>query len=87
MLKPWANISSCPGLRLGAISASYTAFWAVSGTRIMIALAWRVASPTSATRSPASAAIARLLLVAGRPTTTSTPESRRLSAWACPWLP
>ena len=35
----------------------------------------------------ASAAIARLLEPCASPTTTSTPDSFRLSAWAWPWLP
>ncbi len=39
------------------------------------------------TRRPSASALARLLLPSGRPTRTSTPESRRLRAWACPWLP
>ena len=37
--------------------------------------------------SPASSAAAREALPARRPTSTSTPESARLSAWAWPWLP
>ena len=86
-VKPWANMRSAPGFRFAAISASKTAFWDVSGTRIMTTSAARVASATSITRSPASAAIRRLFEAGASPTTTSTPDSRRLSAWACPWLP
>ena len=69
------------------MSASKTAFWAVSGTRIMTTSAPRTASATSATRRPASSAMRRLFEVGGSPTTTSTPDSRRLRAWAWPWLP
>ena len=39
------------------------------------------------TRSPSSWAAARDLDASGRPTRTSTPESRKFSAWAWPWLP
>ena len=39
------------------------------------------------TRSPSASALARLLDPSGSPTRTSTPESRRDSEWACPWLP
>jgi len=35
----------------------------------------------------AGVAASRLREPSGRPTRTSTPESRRDSAWACPWLP
>ena len=36
---------------------------------------------------PSFCALARERLPAGSPTTTSTPLSLRLSAWAWPWLP
>ena len=45
------------------------------------------ASATDTTRSPAPSALALDFEPAARPTRTSTPESRRLSAWAWPWLP
>lgn len=47
-------------------------------------------SETSAgvpTVKPASSALARDLEPSLRPMRTSTPESRRLSECACPWLP
>ena len=39
------------------------------------------------TRSPSASALGRLFEPSGRPTRTSTPESRSDSACACPWLP
>ncbi len=45
------------------------------------------ASFTSRTVRPSAWARARERLAAGSPTSTSTPLSRRFSAWACPWLP
>ena len=45
------------------------------------------ASVMSATSSPASFALATEEESGRRPTTTSTPESLRLSAWAWPWEP
>ena len=44
-------------------------------------------SAADVTRSPSASAFSLLLLAAWRPTTTSTPLSRRLRAWAWPWLP
>ena len=41
----------------------------------------------STTRSPSASAFARLFEPSGSPTRTSTPESRRDSACAWPWLP
>ena len=45
------------------------------------------ASATETTRSPAPSAFAFELEPAARPTRTSTPESRRFSAWAWPCEP
>jgi hypothetical protein len=45
------------------------------------------ASAGVTTRKPCSSALARLFEPSGSPMRTSTPESRRESAWACPWLP
>ncbi len=45
------------------------------------------ASDGVTTRRPSCSAFARLLEPSGRPTRTSTPESRSDSAWAWPWLP
>ncbi len=87
MLNPWANISSCPGRRLGSIS------------RVVDRLLERVRDGDHdhvggldrlgdvLDPKPAASATARLLEPAARPTTTSTPLSRRFSAWAWPWLP
>ena len=44
-------------------------------------------SATLATERPASSADRRESLPSRSPTSTSTPESWRLSAWAWPWLP
>src|SRR3546814_6072089 len=46
-----------------------------------------VASAGVRTRRPSSSAFARLFEPGCRPMRTSTPESRRFSAWAWPWLP
>src|SRR5215211_7943019 len=53
----------------------------------MIRSASSQASYGGSTRRPWASAFGRLLLASGRPTRTSTPESRRDNAWACPWLP
>ncbi len=53
----------------------------------MITSASADASAEVSTRSPCSSALARDFEPSGRPTRTSTPESRRLSACAWPWLP
>ena len=45
------------------------------------------ASATDRTRRPAASALAFDDEPSRRPTRTSTPESRRLSAWAWPWEP
>ena len=45
------------------------------------------ASAGVTTRSPSASALAMLFEPGWRPMRTSTPESRRLSAWAWPWLP
>jgi len=51
----------------------------------------RLANPrtaaTDSTRRPASSALARDDDPSRRPTRTSTPDSDRFSAWACPWDP
>src|SRR5262249_41450449 len=60
---------------------------APSGTRKTTSCAPRTASANDATVSPASSAAAADGLPSRRPTTTSTPESWRFSAWAWPWLP
>src|SRR4028118_905376 len=53
----------------------------------MITSASAAASSGVTTRRPSCSALARLLLPSGRPTRTSTPASRRDSAWASPWPP
>ncbi len=59
----------------------------MSGARTMITSASAAASAGVSTRRPCSSAFGRLFEPSGRPTTTSTPESRSDSAWAWPWLP
>src|SRR5579884_765354 len=86
-LRPWAKSTAAPGARPGATSASQTSFCTWSGTSSATTCAPRTASATGRTSRPASSAAAREPLPSRRPTTTSTPESRRLSACACPWLP
>ena len=68
-------------------ASAYSFRWMWSGARIMIRSASSQASLGVSTRSPSASALARLLEPSGRPTRTSTPESRRDSAWAWPWLP
>ena len=59
----------------------------VSGSSIMITSASAAAVATSVTFSPASSALARDALPSRRPTRTSTPDSLRFSACACPCEP
>ena len=87
MLKPWAKNSASPSRRLGAISASYTDFCSVSGSRIMITSAQAVASAIDITVRPSASALAFDDDPSRRPTTTSTPDSFRFSAWAWPCEP
>ncbi len=47
----------------------------------------RTASATGRTLRPAASAFSQLLDPLRRPTRTSTPESLRFRAWACPWEP
>ena len=53
----------------------------------MITSASAAASATLSTRSPASSALRREEELSRRPTRTSTPDSARFSACACPWDP
>ena len=87
MLKPWANMRVSPAFRWGRISSRYSFAWPVSGVRTITMSAPWAASATSRTVSPSAWAFARERLLPGRPTSTSTPLSRRFSAWAWPWLP
>jgi hypothetical protein len=87
MLKPWAKNNASPSTRFGAISASYTDFCSVSGRRIMIASAHLVASAIDITVRPSASALACDEEPSRRPTTTLTPDSLRLSAWAWPCEP
>ena len=54
---------------------------------VMVLSASAAASAVVRTRSPSSSALARDFDPSGSPMRTSTPESRRLSACAWPWLP
>ena len=87
MLNPCAKNSASPAFRLGAIASAYRARWVVSGVSTMITSAQAQASAGASTVRPAASALARDLDCAGRPTRTSQPESRRLSACAWPWEP
>ena len=62
-----------------------------SGTAFDLALSYAKAIGGAragvTTRRPSPSAFGRLLEPSGRPTRTSTPESRSDSAWAWPWLP
>ena len=60
---------------------------AVSGASSMITSAHLATSAGVSTVRPCSSTLARDFEPSFRPTRTSTPESRRLSEWACPWLP
>ena len=87
MLKPCANIRVLPRPSPPLIDSSYTWRWLWSGRRtITMSPAW-AASFTVATRRPSASALAQLFEPLYRPTTTVCPESLRLRAWACPWLP
>jgi len=68
------------GDEVGAISSAYSFRWTWSGARIMIRSASSTASATERTRRPSAAAFSRDGEPSLRPTRTSTPESRRLSA-------
>ena len=88
MLKPWPKNSASPGTRFGAIDSRVDCDrCTVSGASIMIRSASSQASAGVSTRSPSASAFSRLRDPSGRPTRTSTPESRSDSACACPWLP
>jgi hypothetical protein len=81
MLKPCANISVAPSLRLGSTSFVYTIACVWSGTSIMTTSARLVASAAESTSKPAFSARAALGAPGTSLTTTVTPESRRF--WAC----
>ena len=82
MLKPCANISVAPSLRLGATSFLYTTAWVWSGTSIMMTSACFVASAAERTSNPAFSARSPLGVPLSSLTTTVTPLSRRFCAWA-----
>src|SRR3954468_6892798 len=87
MLNPCAKSSVAPGPRLGATASWKSDGCAPSGTSIATSCASLTASAGVCTVSPPSSAALHEALPSRRPTTTSTPESERLSACACPWLP
>src|SRR3954452_4458490 len=86
-LNPCAKSSVAPGARLGATASRKSAGCAPSGTSIATSCASRTASAGVWTVKPPSSAALQEALPSRRPTTTSTPESKRLSACACPSLP
>ncbi len=67
--------------------SAYTVRCTWSGVRMTTRSASVTASATERTRSPSASALGRDVDPSARPTRTSTPESRRFSAWAWPWLP
>ena len=71
----------------GSTDSAYSFRCTWSGARITITSDSSTASAGVSTRSPSASALARDFEPSGRPTRTSTPESRRDSAWAWPWLP
>jgi hypothetical protein len=85
--KPWANSRRLPGAIPSAISASQTSACFSSGSRIITMSPWLAASAIDSTRTPSSRALSAEEEPSRSPTTTSTPESFRLSAWAWPWEP
>ena len=87
MLKPCANARIMPGRKYGSMSLWYIAACFSSLMRIMIISATLAASAVVITVSPAASAFFQLLLPSYSATTTSQPESRRLSACACPCEP
>src|SRR5829696_4370124 len=80
MLKPCPKNSASPSCRLGSTDSAYSVRCTWSGARIMIRSASAAASAGVTTRRPSASAFGRLLLPSGRPTRTSTPESRSDSA-------
>src|SRR5215469_11316258 len=87
MFRPCAKNSASPSTREGAIASAYTARCRWSGISTITRSDSSHASAGVSTRSPSLSARSRLFDPAGRPTRTSTPESRSDSACACPWLP
>ena len=87
MFRPCAKKSASPSTSDGAIASAYTWRCRVSGISTMTRSASSHASAGVRTRRPSLSAFSRLLEPGGRPTRTSTPESRSDSACACPWLP
>ena len=87
MLKPWPKNSASPSTSAGLMSFSKISRWWWSGASSMIRSASSAASAGVTTRRPSASAFSRLADPSRSPTRTSTPESRRESACACPWLP
>ena len=85
--KPWPTKRASPALRFGAMCSLKIALCSVSGPNSMIRSASALASATDSTGSPAVSAFATDDELSRSPTRTSTPESRRLSAWAWPCQP
>ena len=80
-------MSRFPGAIPSLISASQTSPCFSSGRRTITTSPALAASAIDSTRSPSSRALSAEAEPSRKPTTTSTPESLRLSAWACPWEP
>ena len=69
------------------MSEAYIWLATSSGVRIMTTSASAAAGPTSWTGKPAASAFFHEMLSRRSPMRTSMPLSRRLRAWAWPWLP
>ena len=69
------------------MASAYSLRWVVSGVSTMITSAQALACSGVVTSSPAASARLRDREPSGRPTRTSQPESRRLSACAWPCEP
>ena len=87
MFSPCPKNMASPSTRFGAIASAYSERCTGSGASTMTRSASSQASNGVTTRSPSASARSRLLDPSGRPTRTSTPESRSDNAWAWPWLP
>ena len=84
---PWANISRLPGAIPSLISLSQTSACFSSGSSTITTSPSLAASAIDVTRRPSAFAFSTEDESSRRPTTTSTPESFRFSAWAWPWEP
>ena len=87
MFSPWPKNSALPSSRFGSMSLLKMSACAVSGASSMMTSAHLATSAGVSTSRPCSVTFPRDFEPSFRPTFTCTPESRRLSECAWPWLP